>query len=397
MNRVVPHGFRVAGVHCGIKANPAKQDLTLIVGDRPLVAAGVYTRNQIYAAPVAVDRQRTPSQAIRVVVANSGNANACTGQQGLHDALEMGRLAAQACQAEPEQALVLSTGIIGHPLPMANIAAGIQRAMEALGTDKTAWINAASGILTTDRGPKVATREQAWPDRTIRIAGMAKGAGMIGPNMATMLGVILTDAPLTPDVAQQVLMRAVDASFNCISVEGHTSTNDTVLLLASGAAGGEPLAGQQLVQFEEAVQHVCIDLAKTIPDDGEGASHLITIEVCGCPSRDAARQIARTIANSALVKTAIAGCDPNWGRIVSAAGYAQVPFDPTQVTLHLNGTLLYRGGEPVAFDAAAVSASMRANRETHVLLDLAGGDAAVRFWTSDLTVEYVKLNADYHT
>jgi glutamate N-acetyltransferase / amino-acid N-acetyltransferase len=397
MNRVVPLGFRVAGVHCGIKGNPDKRDLTLIVGERPLVAAGVYTRNRIFAAPVALDRARTPSDSIRVVVANSGNANACTGARGMRDAEQMARLAAAACQAEPEQALVLSTGIIGHPLPMDKIAAGVTLAAQALGVDEAAWIGAASGILTTDRSHKVAHRELDWSDRRVRIAGMAKGAGMIGPNMATLLGVVITDAPLEPAQAQAVLERAVDASFNCISVEGHTSTNDTVLLLASGAAGGARLEGERLRQFADAVQQVCIDLARAIPDDGEGASHLITIDVHGCATREDARQIAQTVANSALVKTAVAGGDPNWGRIVSAAGYARVPFDPSGVDLWINGTLVYRGGEPVAFDAAAVSASMRGNRETRLRLELSEGTEQIRFWTSDLTVDYVRFNADYHT
>jgi glutamate N-acetyltransferase / amino-acid N-acetyltransferase len=220
---------------------------------------------------------------------------------------------------------------------------------------------------------------------------------MIGPHMATMLAVITTDAALSPAAAQTALQGAVDESFNCISVEGHMSTNDTVLLLASGAAAKQPLAGADLAAFQSALHELCVELARQIPDDGEGASHLIVLEVRGCASRRAARQIAQTIANSALVKTAIAGGDPNWGRIVSAAGYAGVPFDPGGVDLAINGYSLYERGAPVAFDARTVSASIKSSRETRIVLTLREGDAALRYWTSDLNVEYVRFNADYTT
>ncbi len=358
MSPCVPPGFRAAGVHCGIKSNPGKLDLTLIVGDDPFVAAGVYTQNRIFAAPVAVDRARTPSHNMRVLVANSGNANACTGERGMKDALEMARVAAQTCDCSGEQALVLSTGIIGEFLPMEKIVAGIHAASRQLGGDASSMLDAARGILTTDRQHKIAARSIELDGRTVVISGMAKGAGMIGPNMATLLGVVLTDAPLSPDNAQQLLQAAVDDSFNCISVEGHMSTNDTVLLLASGKAGGKPLAGSQLDTLGEALKEVCVELARMIPDDGEGASHLISIDVVGCASRRDARQIAQNVANSALVKTAVAGADPNWGRIVSAVGYAQVPFDPRGLELRVNGSVLFQQGEPMAFDKQRVSRSM---------------------------------------
>jgi glutamate N-acetyltransferase/amino-acid N-acetyltransferase len=233
--------------------------------------------------------------------------------------------------------------------------------------------------------------------REVRIAGMAKGAGMIGPRMATMLGVMFTDARLTPEDAQAALRDAVEDSFNCISVEGHMSTNDTVLLLASGVATDEPLAGDDLATFRTALREQAIELAKMIPDDGEGATHLMVIDVVGAKTRADAHRIARTIADSALVKTAIHGGDPNWGRIVSAAGYAGVNFDPAGVDLHINQFPLYKAGAPVPFDASDVSISMRDNRDTHIVLTLREGDAQVRFWSSDLTVEYVKFNSDYHT
>jgi glutamate N-acetyltransferase / amino-acid N-acetyltransferase len=397
MSITVPAGFRLSGVRCGIKQDATKEDLTLIVADAPAVAAGVYTQNLVYAAPVAIDRQRTPSAEIRVVVANSGNANACTGQRGLDDAEQMACLAADACGADARQALVMSTGIIGHFLPMDRIAAGIQEAASVLGNSETAFLAAARGILTTDKGLKIASREIAIGGRSIRLAGMAKGAGMIGPRMATMLAVVLTDAPLTVGDAQACLAAAVADSFNCISVEGHMSTNDTLLLLASGAAGGEPLAGAELTTFQAALDELCIELARMIPDDGEGASHVIAIEIRGAATRDDAMRIARAIADSALVKTAIAGGDPNWGRIVSAAGYSGARFNPDRLSLSINGARLYAQGGPVEFDAPTVSRSIRDHRETHLLLELAEGDAALRFWTSDLTTDYVRFNADYHT
>lgn len=397
MSIPIPQGFQFAGVHCGIKQDPTREDLSLVLATAPAVAAGVYTQNLVYAAPVAVDRSRTPSDSIRVIVTNSGNANACTGERGVRDALEMARLAAEACGALPEQALVMSTGIIGHFLPLDKIAAGIKAAAATLARDPAAFLRAARGITTTDKSHKIAGRTIQVAGRPLTMVGMAKGAGMIGPNMATLLAVVMTDAALVPDTAQQALAAAVADSFNCISVEGHTSTNDTVLLLASGAASAQPLGGADLEHFTQALRDLCIELARQIPEDGEGATHLITIDVRGCATRDEARRIAQTVADSALVKTAISGGDPNWGRIVSAAGYAGVPFDPQRLSLTVNGTLLFERGAPVKFDAAAVSRSIRDHRETQLVLQLSEGDAAIRFWTSDLTVDYVRFNADYHT
>lgn len=397
MGYQVPLGFKLAGVHCGIKRNPEKPDLTLVVADQNAVAAGVYTTNLVHAAPVSLDRERTPSSEMRVVVVNSGNANACTGDRGMNDAREMVRLAASACGARPEQALVMSTGVIGSFLPMEKISAGITAAAAKLDRDEASLVAAARGILTTDKGQKMAGRSLTIGGKQVGLVGFAKGAGMIGPRMATMLSVILTDATLTPADAQAALKTAADVSFNSISVEGHMSTNDTVLLLASGAAGGKALSGSELEAFRAALSETCIDLAKQIPEDGEGASHLIIIDVTGAATRECAHRIAKTIAESALVKTAIAGGDPNWGRIVSAAGYAGVPFDPAGVSLTLNGTPLYAQGAPVPFDAAAVSKSIKSNHETNVYLSLSEGTASARFWTSDLTMEYLRINTDYHT
>lgn len=393
----LPQGFRVSGVHCGIKRSATKLDLSLVVSDTPAVAAGVYTQNLVFAAPVAWNRALTPANDIRAVVINSGNANACTGQRGLADAREMARAAAATCGAAEKQCLVLSTGVIGTLLPMDKILAGIRAAALVLGRDEDALLAAARGMLTTDTTHKLSAREIAVGDRKMQITGMAKGAAMIGPHMATMLAVVLTDAALEPAAAQAALGDVVDRTFNCIHVDGHMSTNDTVLLLANGAAGGAPLSGDGLRTFTAALGEVCTDLARAIPSDGEGASHLVTLDVTGCQSMTAARQIARTIANSPLVKTAIAGADPNWGRIVSAAGYAGIVFDPAGIDLRINGHLLYERGQPVGFDAPKVSASIREHRDTHVELTFREGDAGVRFWTTDMTAEYIRLNADYHT
>ena len=394
---MLPLGFRFSGVHCGIKKNPQKEDFTLIHCPKGAVAAGVYTQNLVFAAPVALDRQRTPSSDVRVVAVNSGNANACTGERGLKDAYEMARLAASAVGSDEKQALVMSTGIIGVFLPMDKIAAGAKAAAAKLEDSQDSFLAAAKGITTTDKSHKVASREILIGGKTIRIASFCKGAGMIGPNMATMLAVITTDAALTPADARTVLKNTADESFNCISVEGHMSTNDTMLLLASGAASAIPLAGDDLKTFQAALTATSIELCKQIPDDGEGASHLICITIEGCKTRAAARQIAQSVANSALVKTAVSGADPNWGRIVSAAGYAGVPFNPAGVDLRLNGYLLYEKGAPVPFDAKTVSQSIKGKRETDLVLTFCEGSESIRFWTSDLNADYVRFNADYST
>lgn len=402
MSHSIPRGFRLGGVHCGIKRDRTREDLTLVVSDQPVVAAGVYTQNLVFASPVALDRERTPSDSIRAVVVNSGNANACTGERGLADAERMCSLVGEACGISADQVLVMSTGIIGEFLPMDKIGAGIASVSSQMGDDEASLLNAARGLMTTDTAEKISSRTLTLGEQQIQITGLAKGAAMIGPNMATMLGLILTDASLLPQDAQAALAAVVDDSFNCISVEGHTSTNDTVLLLASGKSANNgtvpcPLEDDDLASFQAALGEVCGELARLIPADGEGATHLIAIEVAGCANRAAARKIAKTVADSALVKTAVAGADPNWGRIVSAAGYAEVPFDPSGVALWVNEVPLYRSGMPLPFDEEFVSTSIREHRETTIRLQFSEGDARAHFWTTDLTAEYVRLNADYHT
>lgn len=397
MSAQLPHGFRLAAVHCGVKRSPEKPDLSLIVSDREATAAGVYTQNLVFAAPVGWDRAQTPGAGFRAVVVNSGNANACTGARGDADARRMAELAAAACGAKAEQALVLSTGVIGHFLPMDRIEAGIAAAAQQLQASDEALVNAARGMMTTDTVHKLAARQWQAGGKTVRLCGMAKGAAMIGPNMATMLGVVLTDAAVEPAAAQKALSIAARDSFNCISVDGHMSTNDTVLLLANGASGAALKSPGDLAEFQQHLNEVCEHLARAIIDDGEGATHLVTIEVHGCADRAAAHKIAKTVAESPLVKTAIAGGDPNWGRIVSAVGYAGVPCDAGKICLDLNGFRLYENGAPIGFDEQTVSQSIRSQRETSVVLTLAEGAATARFWTTDLTAEYVRLNADYRT
>ena len=397
MSDQLPKGFRSAGVYSGVKRNTSKLDLSLIVSDRPAVSTGVYTQNVVCGAPIELNRQRTPSESTRAIVINSGVANACTGEQGMQDAVEMAQKTAAACGLAESDVLVLSTGLIGEHLPMHKINAGIADAASKLAADQPSLVDAARGMMTTDTVHKIRSRQIELGGQQVTVTGIAKGAAMIGPNMATMLAVIMTDAAVSPEDAQAGLKDAADESFNCISVDGHTSTSDAVILLANGAAGGEVLSGSELAKFQATLVEVCEDLAQSIPADGEGASHLITVEVHGCENRNHAVTIAKTIADSPLVKTAVAGADPNWGRIVSAAGYAGIAFDPTNVSLLVNGMLLYEKGAPVEFDAAAVSESIRANRDTGIVLLLDEGTASARFWTTDLTAEYVRLNADYHT
>ena len=398
MNIQLPKGYRFAGVHCGVKPNTTKLDVALVVSDIPATAAGVYTKNLVCGAPVALDRSRTPGTGFRAVVVNSGVANACTGSEGLQNAAKMADLAAQTIGAEGSAALVLSTGVIGVQLPMERIEKGIAAAGAQLAADEAGFLNAAHAMMTTDTVEKVASKSfVAASGKTVTLTGMCKGAAMIGPNMATMLCMILTDAAVEPEAAQGMLKKAADDTFNCVSVDGHTSTSDSVVLLANGAAAAEPLDEADRNLFSDALLALCAELAKKIPNDGEGVSHLITVNVHGLATRSDAKKIAQTVANDVLVKTAICGADPNWGRIVSAAGRAGVDFDPARVSLKVNGFELYRDGAPVAFDKTTVSDAIRENRETVFNLYFEEGDVSLRFWTSDLTCEYVHMNADYTT
>lgn len=390
-------GYRYAGVPCGIRGDSDRRDLALIVSDSPASAAGVFTQNRVAAAPVHVCRQRLPTATARGVVICSGNANACTGQRGLDDARRMALLAAAEIGCQAEQMLVCSTGVIGRYLPMTNVARGISAAARQLDANAESLNHVAHAILTTDTRIKVATEAVTIDGVDIRFTGFAKGAAMIGPNMATMLAFVLTDAAIAPDDLAGIARRAAGRSFNCISVEGHTSTNDSLLLFANGRAQTTAASGSLVERYESVFTAVCTELAKAIAADAEGATHFVTIDVEGLRDDAEAHRIAKTIADSALVKTAIFGADPNWGRIVSAAGYAGILFEESQLSLWLGDMLLYEAGTPMPFDAVTASAYLKNNRDIHMRLRFTLGTGACRFWTCDLGYEYVRLNADYTT
>ena len=388
-------GYRYAGVHCGLRPDPQRLDLALIVSDTPAAAAGVFTQNRVCAAPVRICRERVPTAQARGIVVCSGNANACTGEQGMQDARRMAECAARSVHCRSEQMLVCSTGVIGRLLPMDVIESGIQAAAAQLRDGDADLERAARAILTTDTRIKVSTRLLSINGTEIRVTGIAKGAAMIGPNMATMLAFILTDAAVALEDLAPLTARAAERSFNSISVEGHTSTNDTLLLFANGS--GPKLAGPALQKFEEAATAVCAELAQAIVADAEGASHLVAIHVEGLRNDDEARRVAKAVAESALVKTAIFGADPNWGRIVSAAGYAGVEFEESDLSLWLGDFLLYQSGAPTTFDAGRVSAWLKNNRDIPMRLRFTLGEGRCTFHTCDLTYEYVRLNAEYTT
>jgi glutamate N-acetyltransferase/amino-acid N-acetyltransferase len=390
-------GFRFVGLHCGLRPDPGRHDLALIVSDVSATAAGAFTQNRVRAAPVIVCQERLPSADARGVVICSGNANACTGARGLEDARTMTAVAAQALGCRAEQVLVCSTGVIGRHLPMPIIENGIRAAVGQLADTPAAFDDLARAILTTDTRIKTATRQLDLDGATVRLTGVAKGAAMIGPNMATMLAFVCSDAAVSANDLAVLARRAAEQTFNCVSVEGHTSTNDTLLLLANGASGSAVLRGEALARFDAAVLHVCGELARAIAADAEGATHLVTIEVEGLRDDSEAYRIAKTIAESALVKTAIYGADPNWGRIVSAAGYAGVPFEEKDLSLWLGDLLLYHAGAPQPFDAATASAYLKRERHIHIRLRFTLGTGRCTFWTCDLTQEYIRLNAEYTT
>lgn len=397
----IPVGFKFGGLACGIKASGNK-DLALICTEHPAVAAGVYTQNVVCAASIDWNRSITPSADFRAVVVNSGNANACTGEQGSKDNQTMASLVAQVLSTDtapvkPESVAVLSTGVIGHVLPMDLLAPGISAVAGSVGDGEQNFIDAAEAIMTTDQGRKVAAREVQVGGESVAVVGMAKGAGMIGPNMATMLGIVCTDAKVNPDQAAAMIKSAADRSFNRISVEGHTSTNDALVLICSGQVGEAIQSDADLATLQQAIDAVCLETAKLIPADGEGATHLVEIQIEGANSDADAEKIARTIASSNLVKTAITGADPNWGRIVSAAGYAGVPMDLSLTRLELNGFPIFDNGEPLSFDAKLVSDAIRDNFETKVALVVGAGSGKAIHWTSDLTVDYVRFNSEYTT
>jgi len=396
-----PHGFRAAGIRAGIKLS-GKPDVGLLVCDTLASAAAVFTTNKVIAAPVKVGREHVAAGRLRAVVVNAGNANACTGARGERDAKRMCALAAHAVGCEPKHVLPSSTGIIGHHLPMEKLERGIVDAGRSLGRDQEHALLFADSILTTDLTRKAAATEFRIGRQNVRLAGVCKGSGMIGPRMAlpgkhaTMLAYLTTDALITPALLRRLLAEAASGSFNAVTVDDHMSTNDTAVVLASGSSGVKIDSTRARGAFAVALNEVCRSLAHQIAADGEGATKVVTIAVKSAASDDAARRIARAIANSPLVKCAMHGNDPNWGRIVSAAGLAEAPFDPDRCILTLQGTVVFRNGQPVAFDAEKLSAELRA-KEVRVELTCRLGKGAATCWTCDLSKEYVTINADYHT
>jgi len=397
-----PAGFRAGGVHAGLKKR--KADVGLLVCDRLASAAAVFTTNRVFAAPVKIGREHIAGGRLRGVVVNSGNANACTGKQGERDALRMCELAAEAIGCEAQQILPSSTGIIGHLLPMEKLERGIRAAGAALGSSLEHAHAFAEAILTTDLVRKTAATRLKIGRQTVTLAGVCKGSGMIGPRMAlpakglhaTMLAYLTTDAAISPALLRRLLAPAVDRSFNAVTVDDHTSTNDTAAILASGASGAKINTPALARKFLAALEDVCQSLAVQIARDGEGATKVVKIHVTKAASDAAAQAIARAIANSPLVKCAMHGNDPNWGRIVSAAGLAGVPFDPDKAVLTLQGTRVFQRGRPLAFDAAKVSKALDST-DVRVELNCNLGRSEATVWTCDLSRQYITINADYHT
>lgn len=389
-----PKGFRASGVHCGVK--PAKKDLALLTSDRLASAAGLFTTNAVKAAPVLVSQEKIQSQTAQAIIINSGNANACTGAQGLNDAREMAALVARQLGIAEEFVLVASTGVIGAPLPMAAIRRGIPQAVQALGPQGGA--EAADAIVTTDAYAKMAAAQLDLGGARVTIGGMAKGAGMIHPNIATTLCVLTTDAVIPGPQLRWALRNAVDRSFNCISVDGDTSTNDTVFCLANGLAGNVPLVDHDRVfdKFADALAEVATALAKMVVRDGEGASKVGALIVRGARSSEDAKRAATAVMTSPLVKTALGGGEPNWGRILAAVGRSGASVDPDTIDVWVGGVPVARNGIAASPDHAAAAAAMR-GPEVEILVDLHLGDGTFTGWFSDLNEAYVKVNAGYLT
>ncbi|RSX56341.1 bifunctional glutamate N-acetyltransferase/amino-acid acetyltransferase ArgJ [Bifidobacterium samirii] len=389
MSVTFAQGFRAAGVAAGISAVEGKKDVALVVNDGPLdAAAGVFTFNRFCAAPVRWSRKAVADGRIKAVILNSGGANACTGEAGYAQSEATAKTVADLIGAKAGDVAVCSTGLIGELLPLDNVLAGAKAAHAALADDDQAGADASHAIMTTDTKPKTVRLEGAG----YRIGGMVKGSGMIAPQLATMLCVITTDAVVSAGQLQAALLAGVDTSFNRIDVDGCMSTNDTVLLLASGASGVEPDPDE----FNRLVADACASLARQIIGDGEGASHDIRISVTGATSEEAALACGRAVAASNLLKCAISGNDPNWGRIVSSLGTVPAdvaPYDPDKVTVDVNGVRICENGG-AGRDRSEVDMTPR---EVHIDIDLNAGDAQATVWTDDLTHEYVHINADYES
>ena len=395
---LLPRKFSFSAAACGLKRSGL--DLALLVSEAPASAACVFTTNLVQAAPVLLTHAhlRRSSGRMRALIVNSGNANCATGPAGLAASRATAMSVARALGCRPEEVLVCSTGVIGVPLRVQRILRVVPELARSRRPGAAAFSQLTRAIMTTDTRPKWAAASCRVGGKEVRLLGCAKGAGMIHPQMATMLSFIATDAAIAPAVLSRALREVVRGTFNAITVDGDTSTNDMLAVLANGASGAPAIrAGSAAYKkFRAALEEVCRSLALAIVADGEGAKRIVEIQVQGAPSNNAAEQVARTIANSPLVKTAFAGADPNWGRILAAAGRAGVPFDPARVEVHLGGMLVCRRGREYSFNERAAHRRLLASY-VPVSVDLRGGKGRARIWTCDFTGDYVTINASYRT
>ena len=395
-------GFKAAGIHAGFRRNPERGDLALVCAEAPVAAAGVFTRNRFCAAPVQVDRAflEASGGSARAVILTSAVANAATGEPGVANARATAEQVAALLGCEPQEVLVASTGVIGVQLPMETMQAGIPQVAADLASDEAHDLAAAKAIMTTDtKHKRAALRYEDASGATYTVGGMCKGSGMISPNMATMLAVVTTDAPVAPAALNAALHAAADATFNRVTVDGDTSTNDSCFLLASGAAGGDPIAepcGERYEAFAAALTWVCDSLARQIAADGEGATRLVRVVVRGAASDADAELAARTVATSPLVKTAIAGHDANWGRIAAALGRSGATFDQEGVDIDILGLPVLRAGLPVPFDEDEALRRFE-GAQVDIVCELGAGTGAAALWTCDLTHGYISINADYRS
>jgi glutamate N-acetyltransferase / amino-acid N-acetyltransferase len=391
-----PLGFQAAGIHCGIK-KPGLLDLALCVSDVSGPIAGVFTKNRVAAAPVLLDRRHLRSHCGRAIIVNSGNANACTGEEGLVAAKTMATAVAQQLSIPVHHVFVGSTGVIGRVLPIDRITTSIPTLIARLSIAGGA--QAARAILTTDLKPKTVAVQGRIGGRVVTIGGMAKGSGMIHPNMATMLAYLTTDAAITPAALQQVLKSATDQSFNCITVDGDTSTNDTVLCLANGLAKNRLIERdtKSYRDFERLLTEAAQELALMICRDGEGVTKVVTIRVQGASTTAAAKQVAGTIATSNLVKTALFGEDANWGRIIAAIGRSGVAIDPNNVSVRFNDIVMVQRGVGTGLEAERKIAQVFKQKEFTITVQLGQGQAHAHMWTTDLSYDYVRINASYRS
>ncbi len=390
-----PKGFRAGTAACGIKAVDRK-DLLLIVSDVIATAAGMFTSNRIKGAPVIISKEHVKNGQARAIVANSGNANVCNGEDGLDAALSMGCAAAKLIGCDTADMLMASTGVIGRPFPIDKVTAGIPDAFASLSADYSP--DTAKAIMTTDTFPKEYAVEIDIGGVPVRIGAVAKGSGMISPNMATMFSFITCDAAVETSALKKALQKAVERTFNCLTVDGDMSTSDTVLLLANGKAGNAAIRKRTKAfdQFTEALTAVCLHITKDLARDGEGATRMIEVKVSSAGGTEEAKQVGLAVANSPLVKTAFFGCDPNWGRIICAVGYSGISVEESRISIRINGVTLFDEGKVIPFVEADVRRAID-TKEVLVEIDLGMGQAEATIYTSDLTYEYVKINAEYTT